>query len=99
MRLALLASVAALGLGSGTASAQYVVPYSPAPLYGSPYAGGGLSFFSAGPSGSFGFGVVRPGVAVVPSYGYRPYGTYYGGGYYGGGYGHHHHHHHPGYRW
>ena len=103
MRLALLASVAALGLGSGTASAQYpvlvphrnhyhVVPSSPTyPAYG----GGGLSIYAADRTGTFGLSIGRP---------YTGFGcgTYYGGGWggYGGGWnGYHHHHHHHGYGW
>ena len=97
MRLSLLASVAAVALGTGTASAQYpaYVPhgnhYHAVPSYPAypAYGGGGFSLYAADRSGAFALSVGRP---YVPSYGYG-----YGG--YNHGYNHNHHHHGYGYGW
>lgn len=94
MKVTLLASVAALALGTGTASAQYpvlvphrnhyhVVPSYPAPVYG----GSGFSIYAADRTGVFGLSYNAP---------YRQpfgYGAYYGGwNGYNRGYNHGHYH-------
>ncbi len=97
MKLSLLASVAAVALGTGTASAQYPAYVPPGNHYHAvpsfpAYGGGGFSLYAADRTGAFGLSVGRP---YVPSYGYG--GGYGGYGGYNHGYNHNHHHH--GYGW
>ena len=98
-------ALAALGVATGTASAQYpaVVPhrghYHVVPTYTPQYVTE-YGYPAYSPGVSFGGGYASPGVSIGFSY-----GSDYGGGYpvsgygYGNsyGYGGHHHHHHHGY--
>jgi hypothetical protein len=104
----LAASVAAVAIGAGTASAQYpaLVPhrghYHVAPSYAPPVTGGfGFGYSSPG----FGFGYTSPGYYAPPAFGHGHshgfgYGHSHGYGYGGHGHGwgghshgHRHHHH------
>ena len=105
MKLSLIAAaaVAALALGSRTASAQYLVPhrghYHVAPSYSPPvYGGYGYPTYSPGVVvGSYTSpGVIYGGYSLYPTYGPTyGYGGYSGYGTWGG----HHHHHHHGRHW
>ena len=90
------ASVAAVALGAGTASAQYptLVPHRGhahvVPSYAPPVYGG----FSLGYS-SPGFSTFTPGYYAAPGFGYgRSYAPGFGYGGYGSGWGGHSHGHH-----
>lgn len=98
------AAVAALAVGSATASAQYLVPhrghYHVTPSYSPPLAYGGGYGYSGHNSGTYG-GYASPGYGGYSSYPSRGYGGYstfpshgYGGNYGSGSWGGHHHHQH-----
>lgn len=107
MKITLIAaaSVAAMTIGSNTASAQpavvvphrnhyHVVPANPQPVYGYGYRGYSSGFYA---SPGYSFNSYSPGFGYSSGF-YSPgfgYGSFYGGSW--GGHHHHHHgHHHPG---
>ncbi|MCE9567148.1 MAG: hypothetical protein K8U57_34530 [Planctomycetes bacterium] len=103
MKLGLIAGVAAVAIGAGSASAQYAVPhrghYHVAPSYAAPltYGGYGYPSYSSGFGGSFYPGVPSGGFQTSPGYGgysAYPFNGYRNSGGYGSWDGHHHHHHH-----